>query len=571
VMKFIKLKSLFFWLAILAPLLGFSQDGELPISANKTVNDTIYLIGQPGSGTGDFQTDPPILPDWEGWTSIDRTRKIENKWHLDTFNAELLDAGSPNNALYCGEVFPACSGSDPPQGYGNGYKEYMDWWGTVTVPGDPCVVTVGGILNYDNEPGYDYLYLQYEKSSGWTDAIFWNGTNYNPTLTAFEPVTFSFPISYVGGDYVGDSFDEVHLRFAGTSDGVMSDADCQWPTSGLAQIDNVTVIGTNGLIPTSDDFESGMELSNWQPAFPLGAGDYAKIWPILDDLDPIRQNNTPQVAFIDDGIVEDCDGEDTDGYLGSLYTYGPDGYCVNFDGGCFNNREFFHNEIWSPVFEWPEGGLGGAELSFDAYGHIDGGCYPVYFVWSIKSRDQAGQWNTWQHPDRNEWMQESGYVSLNHEYHRFHIPVKQYLVEDPSAIQIALGAWRFHGFVWEWEATPAPYFDNVAFRVFPDFGQSADVDSPRIQFFASNHPNPFNPSTQIEFSVPSAGQVTLKIFNLRGKLVRSLVDEYMPISSSVTCSWNGLDNLGSEAASGVYYCEIKMTGNTQIVKMALIK
>jgi hypothetical protein len=441
--------------------------------------DTIFLIGEPGSGTGDFQTENPTKPDWEDWTPVDRTTIEENKWHIDAFNAELLDEESPNHALYCGEVFTACSLTDPVEGYGHSYKEYIDWWGTVTDASAATTVTVSGILNYDNEPGYDYLYLRHEDSTGWNEITFWNGSNFNPTTLVFEPVSFSFPIPYAADSYVGENLDQVHLRFSAESDGAWDDADCLWPTSGLAQIDNLEVDGDNGLVSTFDDFESDLEASYWTPAYRMSYGNYGHIWPILDDIDPCRQNNTPQVAFIDDGVVEDCDGTDFEGTLSYNWTYGPDGFCVNNTGGCQPYRELLDNEVWSPVLEWPVDGPDGAELSFDVYQHSSP-CSYVYPKWAVQCRDQAGQWGEWQYPRLTDYafmvFDESG----NKRYIRRHINLTGHLIQNVSAVRIALGAAIYP--IWCWgdtSATPAPYFDNVALRLFPTYG-------PKINTFAHN-------------------------------------------------------------------------------------
>jgi flagellar hook assembly protein FlgD len=67
-----------------------------------------------------------------------------------------------------------------------------------------------------------------------------------------------------------------------------------------------------------------------------------------------------------------------------------------------------------------------------------------------------------------------------------------------------------------------------------------------------NYPNPFNPSTTIEFSLPRKSRVKIVVTNILGKTVAVLLDE---IKSAGTYSlpWNGLDDLGQPAASGVYF------------------
>jgi hypothetical protein len=445
------------------PLLTSAEPNGAPV-------DTIYLIGEPGSGTGDFQSGLLNDPDLEGWTSVDRTRREISKWHIDTFNAELLDDRSPNHALYCGEVFTPCSTEDTPEGYGNNYEEYVDWWGTVSNMNAPTIVTVSGILNYDNESGYDYLYLRNEDSNGWNDVTYWNGTNLNTTTLVFEPVSFTFPIHYAANTYVGAGFNEVHLRFSAESDAAWSDDDCLWPSSGLAQIDNIEVDGDNSLISTYDDFETDLESSAWKLTLLHGVGNFGQVWPFLDDIDPCRYNNTPQVAFIDDGIIEDCDGEKTLGTVGQNFTYGPNGYCVNQLGGCLGPRYMLHNEIWSPIIDWPQGDHDGIELSYDVFSHFDP-FNGILSTWGVRFMDQDLNWSRWQTP--------TYYPDLNYNYTRLHIPLTEYGIDNPRAVRIALGAKEFvYPVGWNYiKNTPAPYIDNVALRVFPVSGPMISADA----------------------------------------------------------------------------------------------
>jgi hypothetical protein len=66
-----------------------------------------------------------------------------------------------------------------------------------------------------------------------------------------------------------------------------------------------------------------------------------------------------------------------------------------------------------------------------------------------------------------------------------------------------------------------------------------------------NTPNPFNPVTSISYDVPEHGHVTLQIYDVSGKLVRSLVNGEKQAGTH-TVSWNGLDKSGMQVSSGVY-------------------
>jgi hypothetical protein len=101
-------------------------------------------------------------------------------------------------------------------------------------------------------------------------------------------------------------------------------------------------------------------------------------------------------------------------------------------------------------------------------------------------------------------------------------------------------------------------------------GSTVDVpDAPK--FAASSYPNPFNPNCTIKFTLPKAGNVSLKIYNVRGELVRTLLDEAAyPVGES-RIVWEGDNNQGGKVASGVYFYEVRSNGQIKIDKMALVK
>ncbi|MEN8006008.1 MAG: FlgD immunoglobulin-like domain containing protein [Candidatus Krumholzibacteriota bacterium] len=108
------------------------------------------------------------------------------------------------------------------------------------------------------------------------------------------------------------------------------------------------------------------------------------------------------------------------------------------------------------------------------------------------------------------------------------------------------------------------------------FGIWSDVPDPSpvlpgITFRAGNYPNPFNPRTTIEFSLPTAGHLKLSIFNVRGQLVKTLIDGPRPAGTGQTVVWDGSDNLGSASASGVYFLEARSAGEVMTAKMTLLR
>ncbi len=85
----------------------------------------------------------------------------------------------------------------------------------------------------------------------------------------------------------------------------------------------------------------------------------------------------------------------------------------------------------------------------------------------------------------------------------------------------------------------------------------------------SNYPNPFNPSTTIEFSIRKNSLVELSIYNIKGQKIKNLAkNEYTKGSHSII--WNGDDNNGKSVSSGLYFYSLKVNGKTEAVKKCFL-
>ena len=101
---------------------------------------------------------------------------------------------------------------------------------------------------------------------------------------------------------------------------------------------------------------------------------------------------------------------------------------------------------------------------------------------------------------------------------------------------------------------------------------SADEGSllPSEYALFQNYPNPFNPSTQISFDVPNSEFVTLRVYNLLGQDVKTLINQSM-VPGRYTVEWNGNDMLNNDVASGVYFYELRGESFISRKKMLLIR
>jgi len=132
-------------------------------------------------------------------------------------------------------------------------------------------------------------------------------------------------------------------------------------------------------------------------------------------------------------------------------------------------------------------------------------------------------------------------------------------------------------------------FDNKLFLVFfdyPTIGTSdlylmkADLETNAVEEntieslsyinLSQNYPNPFNPQTKINFNLKKGGKTTLKIFKVKGQLVKQLIDEYkQPGQYSVI--WDGTNMQNKQVASGAYYYRLQVGNRVKTKSLMLVK
>lgn len=139
---------------------------------------------------------------------------------------------------------------------------------------------------------------------------------------------------------------------------------------------------------------------------------------------------------------------------------------------------------------------------------------------------------------------------------------------DPSILPVgyqipdydAFGNIRIHG-------------NGIDIGCFESPGYTGNVDNvslPIKPFILSNYPNPFNHNTTISYSLPKDGDVTVNIFNIKGQLVKKLVSESKK-SGAYNVSWNGDDQAGKKASSGLYFARMETNGKALTTKMIMLK
>jgi hypothetical protein len=85
------------------------------------------------------------------------------------------------------------------------------------------------------------------------------------------------------------------------------------------------------------------------------------------------------------------------------------------------------------------------------------------------------------------------------------------------------------------------------------------------------YPNPFNPQTTIAFEIPERQAVTIRVFDMSGRLVRELISAQPHTPGRHEVVWNGRDDTGRQVASGVYFYRLEAGSYSETKRMVLVK
>ena len=107
-------------------------------------------------------------------------------------------------------------------------------------------------------------------------------------------------------------------------------------------------------------------------------------------------------------------------------------------------------------------------------------------------------------------------------------------------------------------------------EVTVDFTDAEEVLIPAITALVGNYPNPFNPTTTINYQLSKASNIEIVVYNLKGQKVRTLLDSQKSAGYH-NAMWNGRDNSGNSVSSGIYFYEMKTEDYSDIRKMILLK
>ncbi len=140
-------------------------------------------------------------------------------------------------------------------------------------------------------------------------------------------------------------------------------------------------------------------------------------------------------------------------------------------------------------------------------------------------------------------------------------PIQDMILKDPFSNDFPLSV------------TVIEVADSVVCDTLSDttsIGKNTDL-LPKSFKLNQNYPNPFNPVTTIEYSIPRSSTISLRIYNVNGQEVRTLIANKITAVGNYTIEWDGRDDRGKPVASGTYFYQLESEGFLKAHKMIMIK
>jgi hypothetical protein len=142
-------------------------------------------------------------------------------------------------------------------------------------------------------------------------------------------------------------------------------------------------------------------------------------------------------------------------------------------------------------------------------------------------------------------------------------------IYDTNSTRNLSGSFGLYTFHMDDNGIPG-YFDNIVVNSLVS-SVGDDSNNPLSEFYLEqNFPNPFNPETHISYQLTSVSDVTLTIYDLLGREIKTLVSKEQS-SGNYTVTWDGKDDLGNAVSTGFYIYTLKTGNFLQSKKMLMIK
>jgi len=267
--------------------------------------------------------------------------------------------------------------------------------------------------------------------------------------------------------------------------------------------------------------------------YTLGAGDHQIDLDLLPAVEVFYED---WEAGLQDWIVEGSWAISYEGEVGNFIEDSPD--------------EFYENDcdvyITSPVIN-----LNG--VSDDAVLVVDHRFYVEHDNDIASLEIKVGN---------SDWQQLETWSGINYNWHKEYIELL-----DHINTRIHL---RFRLTSDETITDPGWKIDEI--KILASVGADADDPFTPVTFthLKDNYPNPFNPITRIDYSLSESGPVNLEIYNIRGQLIRTILNGIQERGTYAEF-WNGLDNNNVPVSSGIYFYSLSTDKYNKTKKMILMK
>jgi hypothetical protein len=284
------------------------------------------------------------------------------------------------------------------------------------------------------------------------------------------------------------------------------------------------------------EFVEDMEIAT---AWTVGAEDDDAGTGIWERVDPVATSAQPGDDHTEDG---------THCWVTGQHPAGGSAGANDVDGG--------KTTLFSPRFD-----LMGAEsvsVTYWRWYSNSEGSNPNSDYWDVDITNDGGQtWSTVEHTleSSNAWVQ----IDLN---------LADYY-DEPGMVQLRFVA-ADEG---DGSLVEAAVDDFTLIAIYSTTGVGDGNDDLAVRYVTSlyqNAPNPFNPRTEIKFSLRQPGTAQLQVFDVRGRMIKSLVDQALPAGEH-SVSWNGVDHNDRPVATGVYFYRLFADGRTLTKRMMLVK
>ena len=322
-----------------------------------------------------------------------------------------------------------------------------------------------------------------------------------------------------------------------------------------------------------EDFESGTPSSDWGVYY----ADEDTIQAVAMATAPLPLDNggstigyLQDVDFTYQGIALATAGAATD----SNYTVEADVYCYTYDpGGSADTGVVAYADSAKGVYYKLVADFD-ADNRFRFYSNImEGFSYVFHVAFDATDVDTTEGWH---HMAIKAETLPGGYPAFTCYYDGVMLGDGAYV--DTTEYRITSGQYGVFSMQMDGSDGIAGYFDNVKVYGYEAEDTSEVSIEPRADTepipagfrLAQNYPNPFNPSTTVEFSIFEGGRAALNVYNVQGRVVRTLWDGYLA-PNRYSFVWDGKDQSGRQVPSGIYLYKLQVKGSTITGKMLLVK